>query len=223
MDIDGLGEETTDLLYRSGLVHNIADLYILDKESLAGLERLGDRSASNIISSIEKSRSAPFNRVLYALGIRYVGETVAKTLSKHFNSIDDLAAAEYGKLLKIPDIGEKIADSIINYFTSANNRQVIERLKEYGVNMKSGEPEKKASAILEGKSIVISGEFVKYSREEYRQMIEENGGKNVSSVSSKTSFILAGKNMGPAKKERAGELGIEIMEENDFLKMLNKV
>ncbi|MEE4215574.1 MAG: NAD-dependent DNA ligase LigA [Bacteroidales bacterium] len=223
MDIDGLGEETTDLLYRSGLVHNIADLYTLDKESLAGLERLGDKSASNIIASIEKSRTAPFNRVLYALGIRYVGETVAKTLAKHFSSIDELAEAEYEKLLNIPDIGDKIANSIINYFRSANNRQVIGRLKDYGVNMKSGEPGKQESAILEGKSIVISGEFDKYSREEYRQMIEENGGKNVSSVSSKTSFILAGKNMGPAKREKAIELGIELMEENDFLKMLNKV
>ncbi len=223
MDIDGLGEETTDLLYRSGLVHNIADLYTLDKESLAGLERLGDKSASNIIASIEKSRSAPFNRVLYALGIRYVGETMAKTLAKHFSSIDELAEAEYEKLLNIPDIGDKIANSIINYFRSVNNRQVIGRLKDYGVNMKSGEPGKQESAILEGKSIVISGEFDKYSREEYRQMIEENGGKNVSSVSSKTSFILAGKNMGPAKREKAIELGIELMEENDFLKMLNKV
>jgi len=223
MDIDGLGEETTDLLYRTGLVHNIADLYTLDKESLAGLERLGEKSASNIISSIDKSRSAPFNRVLYALGIRYVGETVAKTLSKHFTSIDDLAVAEYEKLLAIPDIGDKIANSIINYFRSPNNRQVIGRLKEYGVNMQSGEQAKQESAILEGKSIVISGEFDKYSREEYRQMIEENGGKNVSSVSSKTSFILAGKNMGPSKQEKARELGIEIMEENDFLKMLNKV
>lgn len=223
MDIDGLGEETTDLLYRSGLVHNIADLYTLDKESLAGLERMGEKSASNIIASIEKSRSAPFNRVLYALGIRYVGETVAKTLAKHFSSIDDLATAEYGHLLGIPDIGDKIANSIINYFKSANNRQVIERLKEYGVNMKSGEQLKQESAILEGKNIVISGEFEKYRREEYRQMIEENGGKNVSSVSSKTSFILAGKNMGPAKQEKARELGIEIMEENDFLKMINKV
>jgi len=222
MDIDGLGEETTDLLYRSGLINDIADLYILRKEKLVNLDRMGDKSASNIISSIEKSKSAPFNKVLYALGIRFVGETVAKLLARHFNSIDDLAKAGKDELVNIPDIGEKIADSILNYFSSPNNRDVLERLKKYGVNMESGETQKIESAILDGKNIVISGEFEKYSREEYKQMIEENGGKNVSSVSPNTSFILAGKNMGPAKKEKAGKLGIEIIGENDFLTMLNK-
>ncbi|HDZ41962.1 MAG TPA: NAD-dependent DNA ligase LigA [Bacteroidetes bacterium] len=222
MDIDGLGEETTDLLYRSGLVNDIADLYTLKKEFLVDLERLGEKSAFNIINSIEKSKSAPFNRVLYALGIRFVGETVAKLLASQFSSIDELARAGYDDLVSIPDIGEKIADSILNYFSSPNNRKVIERLRKYGVNMELRESQKKESAILEGKSIVISGEFTRHGRKEYRQIIEENGGKNVSSVSSNTSFILAGKNMGPVKRERAEKLGIEIMGEDDFLKMLNK-
>ncbi|MDT8400890.1 MAG: NAD-dependent DNA ligase LigA [Bacteroidales bacterium] len=222
MDIDGLGEETTDLLYRSGLVNDIADLYTLEKEALVDLERMGEKSASNIINSIEKSKSAPLNRVIYALGIRFVGETVAKLLAAHFSSIDELAGAGYDKLVKLPDIGEKIAGSILNYFSSPNNRKVVDRLRKYGVNMESDRPRKKESAILEGKSIVISGEFLKHSREEYRHIIEENGGKNVSSVSSNTSFILAGNNMGPAKKEKAEKLGIKILGEDDFLKILNK-
>lgn len=223
MDIDGLGEETTDLLYRSGLIHNIADLYTLDKEAIVRLERMGDKSAGNIIRSIEKSKSAPFHKVLYALGIRFVGETVAKLLANNFRSIDNLAGATYDDLVNVPEIGDKIAGSVINYFKSQNNREVLDRLKKYGVNMESTEFQQARSDILEGKSIVISGEFERHSRDEYKTMIEENGGKNASSVSSNTSFILAGKNMGPAKKEKAEKLGIEIMSENDFLKLLKKV
>ncbi|MEA1886896.1 MAG: NAD-dependent DNA ligase LigA [Bacteroidota bacterium] len=223
MDIDGLGEETTDLLYRSGLIHNIADLYTLDKEAIVRLERMGDKSAGNIIRSIEKSKSAPFHKVLYALGIRFVGETVAKLLANNSRSIDNLAGATYDDLVNVPEIGDKIAGSVINYFKSQNNREVLDRLKKYGVNMESTEFQQARSDILEGKSIVISGEFERHSRDEYKTMIEENGGKNASSVSSNTSFILAGKNMGPAKKEKAEKLGIEIMSENDFLKLLKKV
>ncbi len=223
MDIDRLGEETTDLLYRSELLNDIADLYTLRKESIAELERMGEKSADNIIKSIEKSKSAPFHKVLYALGIRFVGETVAKLLSDHFGSIDSLSEAEYDELINIPEIGDKIAGSIINYFKSPNNREVLERLRKYGVNMESGGQKKVESNILEGKSIVISGEFDKYSREEYKKIIEENGGKNVSSVSSKTSFILAGRNMGPSKREKAEKFGISIMNENDFLKLLKKI
>ena len=223
MDIDGLGEETTDLLYRSGLLNNIADLYTLRRESIAELERMGEKSADNILKGIEKSKSAPFHKVLYALGIRFVGETVAKLLADHFGSVDNLSEAKYDDLIKISEVGEKIAGSIINYFKSPNNREVLERLKKYGVKMESGEPKKTESDILEGKSIVISGEFDNYSREEYKNMIEENGGKNVSSVSSNTSFILAGKNMGPSKREKAEKLGISIINENDFLKLLKKI
>ena len=223
MDIDGLGEETTDLLYRSGLLNDIADLYTLDKESIVGLERMGDKSADNILRSIEESKSVPFHKVLYALGIRFVGETVSKLLAAHFGSIDNLSVAKLDDLVNIPEIGDKIAGSIINYFRSPNNREVLDRLRKYGVNMESGEPQKTESDILEGKNIVISGEFEKHGRDEYKNMIEENGGKNVSSVSSNTSFILAGKNMGPSKKEKAKKLGIDIMSENDFLKLLKKI
>ncbi len=223
MDIDGLGEETTDLLYRSELLNDIADLYTLRKESIAELERMGEKSADNIIQSIEKSKSAPFHKVLYALGIRFVGETVAKLLSDHFGSIDSLSEAEYDELINIPEIGDKIAGSIINYFKSPNNREVLERLRKYGVNMESGGQKKVESDILDGKSVAISGEFDKYSREEYKRIIEENGGKNVSSVSSNTSFILAGRNMGPSKREKAEKFGISIMNENDFLKLLKKI
>ncbi len=223
MDIDGLGEETINLLYKSGLVHNIADLYALDKEAIVGLERMGDKSASNIIRSIEKSKSAPFHKVLYALGIRFVGETVAKLLANNFRSIDNIAEASYDDLIKVPEIGDKIASGVVNYFKSPNNREVLERLKNYGVNMEASELPKTRSDILQGKSIVISGEFEHHSRDEYKKMIEENGGKNLSSVSSTTSFILAGKDMGPAKKAKAEKLGIEIMSENDFLKLLKKV
>ena len=223
MDIDGLGEETTDLLYRSELLNDIADLYTLRKESIAKLERMGEKSAANILESIEQSKSAPFHKVLYALGIRFVGETVAKLLADHFGSIDSLSEAEYDELINIPEIGDKIAGSIINYFKSPNNMEVLGRLREYGVNMESGGPKKAESDILEGKSIVISGEFDKYSREEYKNMIEENGGKNVSSVSSNTSFILAGRNMGPSKREKAEKFGISLMNEDDFLKLLKKI
>ena len=223
MDIDGLGEETTDLLYRSELLSDIADLYTLRKESIAELERMGEKSAANILKSIEKSKSAPFHKVLYALGIRFVGETVAKLLADHFGSIDSLSEAGYDELINVPEIGDKIAGSIINYFKSPNNIEVLERLRKYGVNMESGGQKKVESDILEGKSIVISGEFDKHSREEYKSIIEENGGKNVSSVSSNTSFILAGRNMGPSKREKAEKLGISIMNENDFLKLLKKI
>ena len=154
MNIDGLGEETTDLLYRSGLIHNIADLYTLEKESLVKLERLGEKSADNILKSIGQSRSRPFNRVLYALGIRFVGETVAKILAGHFGSIDHLAKAGYDELVSIPEIGDKIAGSILNYFKSPHNVEVVERLKEYGVNMEVKEAGRAESDILSGQSIV---------------------------------------------------------------------
>ncbi|MDZ7738729.1 MAG: NAD-dependent DNA ligase LigA [Bacteroidales bacterium] len=223
MDIDGLGEETVDLLYRSKMLKDIADLYTLRKEQLIKLERMGEKSAGNIIKGIDESKSAPFHKVLYALGIRFVGETVAKLLAGRVSSIEELSGAGYDELLEIPGIGEKIAGSIRAYFSSDNNIEILQRLKEYGVNMRAEKTGKRAPGLLEGKSIVISGVFDKHSREEYKDMIEEYGGKNVSSVSSNTSFILAGKNTGPAKRERAEKLGIELVTEEYFLKMLNKV
>lgn len=221
MDIDGLGEETVDLLYRSGMISNIADLYTLDKEPIIKLERMGEKSAENIINSIEQSKSRPFSKVLYALGIRFVGETTARILAGHYGSIDKLSDAGYDELINIPGIGDKIAGSIQDYFRDPNNRKVLERLKDYGVNMKSEKSVSAKKGVLEGRNIVISGSFEKHSREEYKEMIEENGGKNVSSVSSNTSFILAGKNTGPAKKDKAQKLGIELISEEDFLKILN--
>ncbi len=223
MDIDGLGEETVDLLYRSGMLKDIADLYTLRKEELIKLERIGEKSADNIIKGIDKSKSAPFHKVLYALGIRFAGETVAKLLAGSFNSIEELSLAGYDELLEIPGIGERIAGSIRAYFRSDNNIEILRRLEEYGVNMRAEKSGKRAPGILEGKSIVISGTFDKHSREEYKDIIEEYGGKNVSSVSSNTSFILAGKNTGPSKRNKAEKLGIELVTEEDFLKMLNKV
>ncbi|MFO7755784.1 MAG: NAD-dependent DNA ligase LigA [Bacteroidales bacterium] len=223
MDIDGLGEETVNLLYRSGMLEDIADLYTLRKEQLVTLERMGEKSADNIIRGIDESKSAPFHKVLYALGIRYVGETVAKILAGRFSSTGELSRAGYHELVAIPGIGEKIAGSIRAYFSADNNIEILRRLEEYGVNLEAEKTEKSAPAILEGKSIVISGVFEKHSREEYKDMIEEYGGKNVSSVSSNTSFILAGKNTGPAKREKAEKLGVDMITEEDFLKMLNKV
>lgn len=222
MDIDGLGEETTDLLFREGLINNVSDLYKLKKESLTKLERMGDKSAENIISGIENSKSAAFNRVIYALGIRYVGETVARTLASRFKSIDELSSASFDRLVSIPEIGEKIAGSIINYFKSPNNRQVIESLREAGINMKAESNTDTVSNVLEGKRIVISGVFEKYNREEYKEIIQRYGGKNVSSVSSNTSFLLAGENAGPSKLQKAEKLGIEVVGEKEFLDMLNK-
>lgn len=221
MNIEGLGEETIDMLYNAGLVRNIADLYELKKEQLVKLERMGDKSASNIIASIENSKKTPYHKVIYALGIRHVGETVAKILAQHFRDIDSLMSAEMEELTSINEIGPKIASSIINYFSDKENREIIERLKSYGIKLSV---EEKASTQkegkLSGKTIVISGIFSKHSREEYKEMIEKHGGKNASSVTNNTSFILAGENMGQSKKEKAEELGIPIITEDEFLKML---
>ena len=221
MNIEGLGEETIDMLYNAGLVRNIADLYELKKEQLVKLERMGDKSASNIIASIENSKKTPYHKVIYALGIRHVGETVAKILAQHFRDIDSLMSAEMEELTSINEIGPKIASSIINYFSDKENREIIERLKLYGIKLSAEEQtstEKEGK--LSGKTIVISGIFSKHSREEYKEMIEKHGGKNASSVTNNTSFILAGENMGQSKKEKAEELGIPIITEDEFLKML---
>ncbi len=221
MNIEGLGEETIELLYNAGLVRNIADLYELKKEQLITLERMGDKSASNIIASIENSKNTPYHKVIYALGIRHVGETVAKILAQHFTDIDTLMSAGMDELTSINEIGPKIASSIINYFSDKENRQIIERLKSYGINLSAKEQLASVEqGKLSGKTIVISGVFSKHSREEYKEMIEKHGGKNASSVSGNTSFILAGENMGQSKREKAEGLGIPIISEDEFLKML---
>lgn len=222
MNIEGLGPETVDQFYQHGLIHNAADLYELTVDQLIGLERMGKKSAQNIIQGIEQSKQVPFERVLFALGIRFVGETVAKKLAKAMHSIDKLAAATLDELIQLDEIGGKIAQSILNYFANEANRDLIEHLRRAGVQLALTEETLSAQTDkLKGMSIVISGVFAKHSRDEYKQMIEQNGGKNVGSISSKTSFILAGENMGPSKLEKAQKLGVRIIDENEFLQMLD--
>ncbi len=219
MAIDGLGEETIDLLFNSRLIRNFADLYDLKAEKLIPLERLGEKSVSNILKSISKSAETPYHRVLFALGIRHVGETVAKTLSREFKTIDDLINASQEQLTDVAEIGPKIAASIVSYFLDSENIELIERLKSHGIKF-SGEPDSGPSGnILQGKTIVISGVFQVHSRDEYKEMIERLGGRNASSVSGSTSFILSGENMGESKKEKALALGIPLVSEDEFLKI----
>ena len=221
MNIDGLGVETVDQFYQEGLIHSIADLYSLKGPDIARLDRMGKKSAINILEGIRASKEVSFERVLFALGIRFVGETTAKTLAKVFRSIDALAEATLEELIQVDEIGTRIAQSIIQYFADEKNRELIERLREAGVQMAMEELDmSEYTDKLAGKSIVISGVFAHHSRDEYKEMIEKNGGKNVGSISKKTSFILAGENMGPSKLEKAGKLGIQIMSEDEFLKLL---
>ena len=221
MNIDGLGSETIDLLYSQGLLKNIADIYVLTQEDIASQERLGEKSAQNILAGIEQSKQVPWARVLFSLGIRMVGETTAKKIARRFPSIDQLQWATMEQLTAIEDVGEQIANNIIAYFNDLNNLEIINRLREAGVQMESQEVEQAPqSDILQGKSIVVSGVFSHHSRDEYKAMIEANGGKNVGSVSKKTTFILAGENMGPEKRKKAESLGVEIITEEQFLTML---
>ena len=221
MNIEGLGSETIDLLYSQGLLRNIADIYALTQEDIARQERLGEKSAQNILRGIEASKQVPWARVLFALGIRMVGETTAKKITRRFPSIDQLQWATVEQLTAIEDVGEQIAKNIIAYFNDLGNLEIINRLREAGVQMQSIEEEQKPqSDILQGKSIVVSGVFSLHSRDEYKAMIEANGGKNVGSVSKKTSFILAGDNMGPEKRKKAESLGVEIITEEAFLAIL---
>lgn len=222
MNIDGLGEETIALLYDNGLLHNVADIYELKAPDLARLERLGTKSAHNIKDSIEKSKQVPFPRVLFALGIRYVGETVAKKLAAAFRSIDKLAAATLEELTAVPDIGESIAQSVLAYFAKPAHRQLVECLRAHGLKFELAESNAPASDKLQGLSIVISGVFAHHSRDEYKDLIERHGGKNAGSVSGATSFILAGDNMGPAKLEKARRMGVKIVGEDEFLHMIEE-
>ena len=222
MNIDGLGSETIDLLYSQGLLHNIADIYALQQEDIARQERLGEKSAQNMLAGIEQSKQVPWARVLFALGIRMVGETTAKKIARRFPSIDQLQWATMEQLTAIDDVGEQIANNIIAYFNSLSNLEIINRLRQAGVQMESQEEEQQPqSDILQGKSIVVSGVFSRHSRDEYKAMIEAHGGKNVGSVSKKTSFILAGENMGPEKRKKAEALGVAMLTEEEFLVMLN--
>ena len=222
MNIDGLGPETVDTFYRLGLIKDTADLYQLTAEDIKNLDRMGEKSAENIIKGIKASKEVPFERVLFALGIRFVGETVAKKIAKSFNNIEELENADLEKLTSIDEIGEKIAQSILIYFSSPLNVNLIERLKSAGLQLYRKEEDlNEYTDKLAGQSIVISGVFTHHSRDEYKDLIEKNGGKNVGSISTKTSFILAGENMGPSKLEKAHKLGIKIISEDEFLTLIS--
>lgn len=222
MNIDSLGPETVDEYYRRGLIHNIADLYDIRVEDIsAGSTKL--RSAQKIVKAIEESKNVPFERVVFALGIRFVGETSARLIARHFGDIDSLMGASLQQLLEIEGIGEVMAGSVMGYFANDTNRAIVERLRGYGLQMQTATVEGEGSSdILAGKSIVISGVFTHHSRDEYKALIERNGGKNVGSISGKTSFILAGDNMGPSKLQKAEKLGVAIVDEDTFLKMISE-
>ena len=218
LDIEGLGEETVELLYDNGLVHDIADLYDLKAEQLAPLPRLGEKSAENIIRSIRRSTEVPFRRVLFGLGIRFVGETTAKYLADHFRSLEAVMQASREELVEADEVGEKIADAILEYFTDAENRRIIERLHRAGLQFEASAREL-ASEALAGRSFVVSGRFSR-SREEMKELIEQHGGRNLSAVSGNVDFLVAGEKMGPEKRKKAEKLGIHILSEEEFLRML---
>lgn len=221
MNIDGLGEETIDLFYNQGLIHNVADIYELKKEEISQLERLGEKSADRILKSLEESKKIPFERVLFALGIRFVGETVAKILANRLMNIENIQQASIDELTNIDEIGGKIAESVFNYFRIEENVQLIKRLRNQGLQFELDETSlQKRSEKLNGLSIIISGTFEQNSRDELKKMIEQNGGKNVSSISKNTDYLLAGNNIGPSKLEKAQKLNIPIISEEEFLKML---
>lgn len=221
MNIEGLGPETVDMFYQLGLIKNVADLYDLKADDIKNLDRMGEKSAENIVKGIEQSKQIPFERFLFALGIRFVGETVAKILAKAFKSIEAVQNATLDELVQVDEIGERIAQSILIYMNNRSNLDLLERLKMAGLQMKAAERDMTGyTDKLQGKSIVISGVFNLHSRDEYKDIIEKHGGKNVGSISSKTDFILAGENMGPSKLEKARKLGITIMTEEEFLTLI---
>ena len=221
MNIDGLGAETIDLLYDKGLIKTSADLYDLTFDQVVQLDRMADKSADNLIKGLEDSKNIPFERVLFALGIRFVGETVAKKLAKHFKNMDALIAAKFDDLTNVGEIGEKIAISLQQYFLNEDNLHFIDRLKKAGLQFEIIE-KVGASNKLDGKSFVVSGVFNAFSRDELKELIESNGGKNVSAISNKTDYVVAGENMGPAKLKKATDLGIAILSEDDFIQFINK-
>ena len=221
MDIEGLGGETVALLVNNGLINNYADLYLLKEEQIIPLERMAQKSAENMIKGIEASKQIPFERVLFGLGIRYVGETVAKKLAKHYKTIDALKNASEEELTTVDEIGERIAQSVVSFFASEENIETIERLKNYGVQLEiSAEKLANQTDVLQGNTFVVSGVFTKVSRDELKKLIEDNGGKVSSSISSKTNYVVAGDNMGPSKKAKAESLSVPIISEDDFLQMV---
>ncbi|MCF6141981.1 NAD-dependent DNA ligase LigA [Flavobacterium sp. K77] len=221
MDIEGLGGETVALLYQNDLVHNYADLYDLSVSDILPLERMAQKSAENLVNGVEKSKNIPFERVLYALGIRFVGETVAKKLAKHYKTIDALRAANLLELMLVDEIGERIAQSVMDFFQNEQNSIIIQRLKGYGLQFELVEnTNPDATNLLVGKTFVVSGVFEKFSRDELKKAIEDNGGKVGSSISAKTDYLIAGANMGPAKLDKAVKLNISIISEDDFMKLI---
>jgi DNA ligase (NAD+) len=223
MDIEGLGGETVALLFKNGLVHNYADLYELKVADILHLERMAQKSAENLVNGVEKSKEIPFESVLFALGIRFVGETVAKKLAKHYKNIDALSQASLMELILVDEIGERIAKSVIEFFENEENKRIIERLKSYGVQFEIVEKNNpNATEKFIGKTFVVSGVFAQFSRDELKKTIEDNGGKVGSSISAKTDFVVAGDNMGPAKLEKANKLNIPILSEEDFITKLNE-
>ena len=221
MNIDSLGPETVDEYYRCGLIHNVADLYDIQVQQING-DGSREKSARKIVQGIADSREVPFERVVYALGIRFVGETSAKLLARHFKTMDALASAGLADLMQVEGVGEVIARSVIAYFHNPVNMDIVERLRNYGIQMQLGEEQMSpADNRLSGQAVVISGVFSHHSRDEYKAMIERYGGRNVGSISSKTSFILAGDNMGPSKLQKAEKLGVRIVSEEEFLKEIS--
>jgi len=221
MDIEGLGAETVELLFDEGLIDDYADLYTLTKEQILPLERMAEKSAENLVNGVQASVKIPFERVLFALGIRYVGETVAKKLAKAFKNIDALMTASQEQLVAVDEIGERIAESVVNFFSEPANMEIIDRLKSYGLQFSLSEEQlENQTELLKGQTFVVSGVFENISRNELKKMIEDNGGKVSSSISSKTSFLVAGDKMGPSKKTKAENLGVPIISEQEFLQKL---
>ncbi len=222
MDIEGMGSETVELLFKEGLIQNYADLYILTKEQVMPLERMAEKSAENLVNGVSKSTEIPFERVLFALGIRFVGETVAKKLARAYKSIDLLMKASMEDLISVDEIGDRIAESVIEFFENEKNIEIVTRLKSYGVQLEiSAEKLENQTDLLKGQTFVVSGVFEKLSRTELKKMIEDNGGKVATSISSKTTYLVAGANMGPSKKAKAENLGISMISEDEFLEKMN--
>ena len=222
MDIEGLGSETIELLWQNDMLHNIADIYHLDSAQIAALPRLGEKSADNIQQGVERSKEVPFERVLFALGIRFVGETTAKYIASHFRTLDAIMAASRDELAEAEEVGAKIADSIVDYFADEDNRAIIEHLRQAGLQFEVREKRKDSNA-LNGKSIVISGKFAGRSRDDMKAIVEAHGGRNIAAVSANVDFIVAGDNMGPAKRQKAEKLGITILSEAEFFAMIEGV
>jgi DNA ligase (NAD+) len=222
LNIDGLGAETIDLLFAKGLIADAADLYTLRYEDLIQLDRFAEKSVRNLLSAIEKSKSVPFPKVMFGIGIRFVGATVAAKLAEHFGSLEQIQKAGYEELIQAPEIGEKIARSVLAFFQQPEALSFLEKLRVAGLQLAMPEGAAPESDVLGGKSFVISGVFSRFSREELQDKIKSNGGKLISSVSAKVDYLLAGDNMGPAKLEKATRLGVRILTEGEFLDILGQ-